>query len=161
MTTTTNTGLHLVAPELATRVARITPDERRILLQRACSRAIEHAQVENDTVRAGLAQLLSNKPADEEIVSTLRSISNELEDRYFELWDDEDGEVTRSEKATEQALAYFSKARAVSALAFALSGSVDVVAAQHALSEAIAAVAGHSGPTSSQMDYLIGNASIN
>jgi hypothetical protein len=110
------------------------PDaERREAVAEACRSAIAVTGTDHPAVRSAEEYLRRPDPAPPQVLAELDATVRELDDRYFGLLDDDGAAASR------EAVAHFSRARAASALRFAVSdGSPE--AAQEAVYEAATAL---------------------
>lgn len=107
--------LDSVASGLAERFRQAPSSKRREAVHIACEQAVAAAGLTAPEVSEALAVLGGTATADVSLHKRLESLAAKFDDEYFEL--DEDGGAVQK----QQALHYFSKARASSALAFALA----------------------------------------
>ncbi|WNG24798.1 hypothetical protein F0U62_12865 [Cystobacter fuscus] len=124
--------LDSISPELAESFRHATPEHQRKATLVACTLVSSRVGLEGEEVVAALEHLRQGGKVDRELLRKLESLSARLDDEYLRL-DEEDDEAKRPE-----VLRLFSKARAASALGFALSG--DPGQLHEALYEALAAV---------------------
>ncbi|MFO0759770.1 MAG: hypothetical protein U0359_25000 [Byssovorax sp.] len=97
----------------------------------ACEAAAAAADLKEKEAATGLQRLRTGEPVEDSLRAELESLAARLDDEYLRL-----DELETSERT--EVLRLFSKARATSALAYALSE--DVSAPQEAIYEAIAAM---------------------
>jgi hypothetical protein len=122
--------LDSVAPVLAARFRQAPSNKRRKAAQVACEQAVVAAGLTADEVSEALAVLRGAAAPDVSLRERLDSLAARFDDEYFRL--DEDG------GQKQQALLCFSKARATSALAFALAA--DDAQLHEAIYESISAL---------------------
>lgn len=124
--------LDSVAPAVAERFRQAPSSKRREAVRVACQYAATTVGLAAPEVGAALAGLRGAAGPDDSLRRRLERLAAELDDQYFRL--DEDGD----EAEKREALRVFSKARATSALAFALSA--DDARLHEAIYEAIVAI---------------------
>jgi hypothetical protein len=122
--------LDSVAPVLAARFRQAPSNNRRQAAQVACEQAVVAAGLTAPEVSEALAVLRGTAAPDVSLRERLDSLAARFDDEYFQL--DEDG------GQKQQALLCFSKARATSALAFALAA--DDAQLHEAIYESISAL---------------------
>lgn len=122
--------LDSAAPVVAQRFRQAPSNKRRQAAQVACEQAVVATGVTAPEVSAALAVLRGAAASDASLRERLESLAARFDEEYFQL--DEDG------GQTQQALVCFSKARATSALAFALAD--DDTQLHEAIYESIAAL---------------------
>jgi hypothetical protein len=83
--------------------------------------AVTHSSLKNQTIETALSVLESDKMPDDAMVSAVEHVVDELDSEYFDLYEKYENEG--GDKM--QYLVPFRRARAASAVAFALSGAVD------------------------------------
>ena len=120
------------SPDLAESFRHATPAHRRKATLVACTLVASRVGLEGEEVVAALEHLRQGGKVDRELLRKLESLAARLDDEYLRL-DAEDDESKRPE-----VLRLFSKARAASALGFALCA--DPGQLHEALYEALAAV---------------------
>ncbi len=125
--------LDSVSPTLAESFRRASPANRRQAARVACELAVSSAGLTDPEVAASLDALCAGAPAEASLRAELERLADRFDDEYLRL--EEDGD--HAEKS--EALRLFWKARAASALAFALSG--DDAKLHEAIYEALAAMA--------------------
>lgn len=124
--------LDSVAPVVAERFRQAPSHKRREAVQVACELAVAAAGLTASEVSEALTVLRGETGADVSLRERLESLAAGFDDEYFQL--DEDGDAVQK----QQALRSFSKARATSALAFALAS--DDTHHHEAIYESISAV---------------------
>jgi hypothetical protein len=124
--------LDSISPDLAESFRHATPAHRRKATLVACTLVASRVGLEGEEVVVALEHLRQGGKVDLELRRKLESLAARLGDEYLRL-DEEDDEAKRPE-----VLRLFSKARAASALGFALSE--DHGQLHEALYEALAAV---------------------
>lgn len=97
----------------------------------ACEVAAVHAELDGDPVQAALRALRADGDVDQALRQRLEELATRLDDEYFAL--DQQGGAPKAD-----VLALFFKARAASALAFAVAADAEQL--HDAFYEAIAAV---------------------
>ena len=124
--------LDSVSLTLAEGFRRATPGQQREAARVACELVASQVELEGEGVAAALHQLRHGGAPDPALRPPLEALAARLDDAYFLL--DEDGDAAKK----PEALRLFSKARAASALAFALCE--DAGQLHEALYEAVSAV---------------------
>lgn len=122
--------LDSVAPVVAERFRQAPSNERRQAAQVACEQAVVAADLTAPEVSEALAVLRGAAAPHASLRKRLESLAARFDDEYFQL--DEEGGQKR------QALVCFSKARAASALVFALAA--DDTQLHEAIYESISAL---------------------
>lgn len=120
-----------VASEITTLLKESTDAQRRAASLAACAIALKSTSIDIAVVDKAISALRSGRSMTTDMVAELESVANELDEKYFELQDEDgdEGEVLR----------FFGQARAVSALACA--GKQDsLMASMESIYEASAAV---------------------
>lgn len=107
--------LDSLAPVVAELFRQAASSKRREAVHVACEQAVAAAGLTAPEVSEALAVLRGAGTADLSLRGRLESLAARFDDEYFQL--EEDGGAAQK----QQALHYFSKARATSALAFALT----------------------------------------
>lgn len=123
--------LDSIAPALAARFRQASADKRRQAALLACQYATTAVWLVTPEVGEALVVLQGLATATSSLRQRLEEMAVDFDDQYFRL--DEQGDPANK----DEALRLFSKARATSALAFALSGEDQL---HEALYEAVAAV---------------------
>jgi hypothetical protein len=124
--------LDSVAPELANALRSAAPATKRRAVLAACQVATSRAGLDGEEIYAALQALRRDGPVEESLCKQLGELAARLDDEYLRL--DEAGD----DALKPDVLRLFSKARAASALTFAVSG--DPGQFHEAVYEAIAAV---------------------
>lgn len=124
--------LDSVAPSIAERFRQASPSKRRQAALVACERAAASAHLSGQRFGRALDALRGMIGPDPHLRGLLEDAAAEFDNEYFRL--NEEGDGTRQ----QEALMLFSKARAASALVFALSG--DDAQLHEAIYEAITAI---------------------
>ena len=124
--------LDSISPELAESFRNATPAQRRKATLAACALVVSQVGLEGEGVAAVLEHLRHGGKVDHDLFRKIESLAVRLDDEYLRL-DEEGDEAKRPE-----VLRFFSKARAASALGFALSE--DPGQLHEAIYEALAAV---------------------
>ena len=124
--------LDSVAPAVAERFRQTSSSKRREAVRVACQHAAATVGLAAQEVSEALAVLRGAAAPDVSLRERLESFAADFDDQYFRL--DEDGDAAQK----QEALRLFSKARATSALAFALSA--DEAHLHEAIYEAISAM---------------------
>jgi hypothetical protein len=124
--------LDSISPDLAESFRHATPAHRREATLVTCTIVASRVGLESEEVVAALEHLRHGGEVDLDLLRKIESFAARLDDEYLRL-DDEGDETKRPE-----VLRLFSKARAASALGFALSA--DPGQLHEALYEALAAV---------------------
>ncbi|MFY0578367.1 hypothetical protein ACN28S_32275 [Cystobacter fuscus] len=124
--------LDSISPDLAESFRHATPAHRRKATLVACTLVASRVGLEGEEVVAALAHLRQGGEVDRELLRKLERLSAQLDDEYLRL--EEEGDETKR----PEVLRLFSRARAASALGFALSE--DPGQLHEALYEALAAV---------------------
>jgi hypothetical protein len=109
------TRLDSVLPAVAAAFRRASPQKRRQAARIACELAVSSAGLRDQEARAALAALAAGAAGDAHLRKALEDLAERLDDEYLRLHDLDD--ETRRPEADR----LFSKARAASALQFALS----------------------------------------
>lgn len=122
--------LDSVAPDAAERFRHAPSNKRRQAAQVACEQAVVAANLTEPEVSEALAVLRGAATPDASLRERLEGLAARFDDEYFRL--DEDG------GQKQQALVCFSKARAMSALVFALAA--DDTQLHEAIYESISAL---------------------
>lgn len=122
--------LDAISPALSELFSHAAPARQRSAARAACAMALAEAGLADSEAAAGL-DLIASGGEGAALRQRLDAIAEAFDDRYFDLSDDTDN-------LTPEALVAFSKARAVAAVAFGLSG--DSEGLREALYEALAAV---------------------
>lgn len=107
--------LDTVAAVAAERFRRASSSKRREAVRIACQHAISAVGIAEEEVGRALAILHGTAAPDASVVGRIENLVSKFDDQYFLL--DDGGDAIQK----EEALRLFSKARAASALAFALS----------------------------------------
>ncbi len=123
--------LDSVAPAAAKRFRQAPSNKRRQAAKLACEQAVLAAELAAPEVNEALAALRGAVTPDVSLRERLESLAARFDDAYFEL--DENGDQK------QQALVCFSKARATSALVYALSDDDNQL--HEAIYESISALA--------------------
>jgi len=135
------------APGVAAAFRNATPEKRRRATLTACETVVPIVDLEGDDVTAALDALRCGEPADPRLQEQLSALAARFDDEYFRL-NEEGGEAKHQE-----ALHLFAKARAASALAFALT---DNDAQLHeALHEALSSVFASPGRVARAMEMAL------
>ena len=121
--------LDTLAPNLAERFRRASAEQRRRAARIACEAAVEAAGLAAPEINDSLAILRADAIADASLRERVETLRERLDDAYFRL----DDEGHRAD-----ALLCFSRARATSAVGFALS--VPEAELHEAIYESLAAV---------------------
>lgn len=124
--------LDSISPDLAESFRHATPAHRRKAALVACTLVALRVGLEGEEVVAALEHLRHGGEVDRDLFRKIESLAAQLDDEYLRL--DEEGDETKR----PDVLRLFSKARAASALGFALSE--DPGQLHEALYEALAAV---------------------
>lgn len=124
--------LDSISPDLAESFRHATPAHRRKAALVACTLVALRVGLEGEEVVAALEHLRHGGEVDRALFRKIESLAARLDDEYLRL--DEEGDETKR----PDVLRLFSKARAASALGFALSE--DPGQLHEALYEALAAV---------------------
>jgi hypothetical protein len=124
--------LDSISPKLAESFRHATPAQQRKATLAACGLAVSRAGLEGEGVATVLEHLRHGGKVDRDLLRKIESLAALLDDEYFRL--DEEGDETKR----PEVLRLFSKARAASALGFALSEEPGQL--HEAIYEAIAAV---------------------
>lgn len=104
------------APSVANSLRRATPEQQQRAALAACEVVVPAVGVQaEDDVRAALRELREARSHDATLRKRLTALSERFDDEYFRL--DEEGDEAKKPEVLRQ----FAKARAVAALAFALS----------------------------------------
>lgn len=106
--------LETVSLDLMTRLRQASPSQRKAAALAACGYAVEYAQVHDRVVLSVLGELNSGRGASAPEIEKVKILTEQADDEYFDLHDASDS----SEDSGY--LAAFSRARALSALLFAL-----------------------------------------
>lgn len=126
--------LETLSLSVATKLRRASPEKQRRACLVACELAIASVQLRHSLVSDSLQTLRSGGVSTPQERSRLDALAAQLDEEYFKLQEaSEPGQPT-----THASLLTFSQARAVSALSFALSGTID--AASKSIYEAAAAI---------------------
>jgi len=126
------TRLDTVSPDLAKSFEKADPATRRQAVAAACALVTSRIGLNDADVMTAIDSLLSGNRIDHTLRQKMEALSAEFDDRYLALADDAD------ETSRNLALGFFSKARAISAVAFALSDNLSEL--HEALYEAISAL---------------------
>lgn len=121
--------LDSVSPALADRLRASSPAKQRQAALISCELAVASAELSGKEVSPALDEIRGGATAHAALAQQLESLAMQLDDEYLRL--DEEGD----ESSRPEMLRMFSKARAASALSFALSGEP-----HEAIYEALAAV---------------------
>jgi hypothetical protein len=113
---TSSARLDAISPQLAESFRRATPEGRLRATLVACEMAIAATGLTEPLARDSLEHLRQGEPRTVVLKELLEARAAQLDEAYFQL-----GEKEGDDRRTE-ALHIFGKARATSALAFALSG---------------------------------------
>jgi hypothetical protein len=124
--------LDSISPDLAESFRHATPAHRRKATLVACTLVASRVGLEDEEVVAALEHLRHGGKVDRDLLRKIERLAARLDDEYLRL--DEEGDETKR----PEVLRRFSKARAASALGFALSE--DPGQLHEALYEALAAV---------------------
>jgi hypothetical protein len=110
-----NSRLHTLAPDLVDLGEKLPPEKREAVALRIACWACEKTDAKSYLGRARLDQLLSgNNVHSEKERNQLRNDAEVLDEKYFNLQDEDNGEDS------PDSLEWFSKARAVSSLMYSL-----------------------------------------
>jgi hypothetical protein len=103
------------APGMSEAFRKATPAKRRHAALAACEMVVPIVGLGGDDVNAALEALRGGRPGDSRLQEQLSALAARFDDEYLRL--DEDGDEAKK----QEALHNFLKARAASALAFALT----------------------------------------
>lgn len=140
--------LDSVSPRLAASFRQAPPAKRRRAARLACEIAVSSIGLSDREIVLALEMLRSEAPIPAPLRLKIESLAAHLDEEYFRL--DKEAEENDGDKA--EAISYFSKARAASAVMFALSN--DDGQLHEAIYEAIAALDDPSGLVSSVEEAL-------
>jgi hypothetical protein len=127
----TATGLDSTSPQLAALFRTATNEQRRRAATIACERAASTTGLADHEVVGALDVLRCNGSAPTSLRAQVQSLVDSLDEAYFRLCDEAEAEPIGA-----TALSYFRRARAASAIAFALTE--DASELHEALYEALA-----------------------
>lgn len=114
-----NNALKLKSPKLAEATANYDNQQLRSLAGRAAERAVTRHSLEQPEVKAGLAALTSQAYGDQTLITNLSNLADRIEAPYVAALDR--GEDVA---ASQQLMAQFEQARAVTALYLALDTDI-------------------------------------
>lgn len=126
------TRLNTISPELAKSFGKADPAKQRRAVAVACAVAVSRVGLDDADVKTAIDSLLSENPISHTLRLKMEALSADFDNQYFALEDD------ANETSHNVALGFFSKARAASAVAFALSENLSEL--HEALYEAISAL---------------------
>ncbi|WP_158014489.1 hypothetical protein [Ralstonia solanacearum] len=125
--------LEEIAPHVAEKIKTASRDQQLKVVQLACRFAMNAAPIQEPVVIHALSALGRNEVLNDEQVASLNGLMQQLDDTYFDLQDLSEDDP---EKQVD-ALRYFGKARALSALLFSQDPDA-LVAAMESVYEASA-----------------------
>jgi hypothetical protein len=129
------TRIELISPNLRRQLNSASETKLRQIAAAVCQEIIERVAISNPVITQALKQLNSFPPAEGCLQNQVQTFAEELDSAYLDLSDEcENGRASR-----EQVFTDFSKARAASAVAFALDSN-PVIATSEAIYEAASAI---------------------
>lgn len=125
--------LEALSEDLMIRLRQVCPSQRRMAALAACAYAVEYAQVHDSAVLSVLGELISARGVEASEIEKVKTLSEQADRQYFDLHDASDS----SEDIGY--LAAFSRARALSAMLFAVEEE-SLRSSSESIYEAISAV---------------------
>jgi hypothetical protein len=107
--------LALVAPQLVARIARCSPAQRRRVVARACSLAVDRTVLADRRIADALVGLTHDAPTKDDLDAGLVDIAEQLDEAAWDMQD----KIEAGQASPSDYHAAFARARAAAAVAFA------------------------------------------
>ncbi len=122
-------SLMRIAPDLSEALSRSSDACLRRVAAAVCKLAVERSGLDAPQVQEVLRLLESNNTVPDDLTTRLKSLAEELDDRYLDLY----GEAPEGSSGDEGWLSAFRKAKAAAALVFACEPNASFAATESAV----------------------------